>query len=167
RAAAGLGYRAFDTAPVYRNEAAVGRGVRECGLPRDEVLVTTKLWNGNQGYDAALAACEASLDRLGLDQIDVYLIHWPVPERDLYCDTWRALVRLRDEGRVRRSASLISSNPTWNASSTRPAWCPPSIRSNCTRNFSSVRSVLRMRGSVSSPRHGVRSAMAPPFPILA
>jgi len=101
RAAVGLGYRAFDTAPVYRNEAAVGRGVRECGLPRNEVLVTTKLWNGNQGYDAALAACEASLDRLGLDQIDLYLIHWPVPERNLYCDTWRALVRLRDEGRVK------------------------------------------------------------------
>ncbi|MBV9841049.1 MAG: aldo/keto reductase [Sphingomonadaceae bacterium] len=101
RTAAEMGYRGFDTAPVYRNEAAVGRGVRECGLPRDEVFVTTKLWNSNQGYDAALVACEASLERLGLDHIDLYLIHWPVPERDLYCDTWRALVRLRDDGRVK------------------------------------------------------------------
>jgi 2,5-diketo-D-gluconate reductase A len=100
RVAAEMGYRAFDTAPVYRNEAAVGRGVRECGLRRDELFVTTKLWNGDHGYDAALAACEASLRRLGLDRIDLYLIHWPVPERDLYCDTWRALVRLREEGRV-------------------------------------------------------------------
>ena len=99
--ALGLGYRHVDTAMIYRNEAGVGEGLRASGLPRDQVYVTTKVWNTDQGYDAARAACAASLDRLGLDQVDLYLVHWPVPARDLYVETWRALIRLREEGRVR------------------------------------------------------------------
>ncbi len=99
--AAALGYRAFDTAPVYGNEPGTGRGIRECGLPRDQLSVTTKLWNSYHGHDDALRACEQSLDRLGLDYIDLYLIHWPVPGGGKYVEAWKALVRLREEGRVR------------------------------------------------------------------
>lgn len=99
--AIGIGYRHIDTAMIYRNEAGVGAGVRASGLPRGQIHVTTKVWNTDQGFDAALAACSASLDRLGLDYVDLYLIHWPVPARDLYVDTWRALIRLREDGRVR------------------------------------------------------------------
>jgi 2,5-diketo-D-gluconate reductase A len=101
RVAVEMGYRAFDTAPVYGNEKGVGRGVRQCGLPREEVMVTTKLWNDQQGYDEALRAFDASIAATGLDYIDMYLIHWPVPGRGKYIDSWRALVRLKDEGRVR------------------------------------------------------------------
>lgn len=101
RQAAAIGYRSFDTAPVYRNEAGTGRGIRECGLPRSEVQLTTKLWNNHHGYDDALRACDASLQRLGLDYIDLYLIHWPVPSQDKYVEAWRALVRLQAEGKVK------------------------------------------------------------------
>ena len=101
REAVDLGYRAFDTAPVYGNELGTGRGIRECGLPRDQVSVTTKLWNAYQGYDEALKACDASLGRLGLDYIDLYVIHWPVPSLDRYVESWKALVRLKEEGKVR------------------------------------------------------------------
>lgn len=101
RAAFEVGYRLVDTAMVYGNEQGVGEAVRTCGLPREALYVTTKLWNSDQGYDAALRAFDQSLARLGLDYLDLYLIHWPVPARGLYIDSWRALVRLREEGRVR------------------------------------------------------------------
>jgi len=100
-AAIGLGYRAFDTAPVYLNEAAVGEALRTAPLPRDELFVTTKLWNSSHGFDEALAGFDRTLRRLELEHVDLYLIHWPVPTADSYVETWRALVRLRDEGRVR------------------------------------------------------------------
>ncbi len=100
-AALSAGYRAVDTAAVYGNEAGVGEGVRASGLPRDEVFVTTKLWNESQGHDRALRAFDKSLERLGLDHVDLYLIHWPCPQQDLFVETWKALVRLRDEGRAR------------------------------------------------------------------
>ncbi len=99
--ALGLGYRHVDTATLYQNESEVGEGLRRSGIDRDEVFVTTKLWNDDHGYDAALRAFDASLGRLGLDAVDLYLIHWPIPSRDLYVPTWRALVRLREEGRAR------------------------------------------------------------------
>ena len=79
--ALGIGYRHIDTAMIYRNEAGVGEGLRASGVPRDQVYVTTKVWNTDQGFDAALAACAASLDRLKLDHVDLYLVHWPVPAR--------------------------------------------------------------------------------------
>ncbi|TDB75713.1 aldo/keto reductase [Actinomadura sp. KC216] len=100
-AALEAGYRSIDTASAYGNEEGVGRALRDSGLPRDELFVTTKLWNDEQGYDNALRACEASLSRLGLDHLDLYLIHWPMPARDTYLDTWRALERLKADGRAR------------------------------------------------------------------
>lgn len=93
-----LGYRAVDTATMYGNEAEVGAAVRATGEP---VFVTTKLLNQEQGYDAALRAFDASMERLGLDWLDLYLIHWPAPARNQQVETWKALVHLREAGRVR------------------------------------------------------------------
>ena len=95
------GYRAIDTAMMYKNETGVGAGVRESGTPQDEIFVTTKLWNDDQGHDKTLAAFDASTRRLGLDTLNLYLIHWPHPEADLYVETWKAMVRLQEEGRVK------------------------------------------------------------------
>jgi 2,5-diketo-D-gluconate reductase A len=95
------GYRHVDTAAAYRNEKGVGEGIKASGLAREEVFVTTKLWNDNQGYDETLVAAEKSLGRLGLDYLDLYLIHWPAPTKGLYVKSWKALVRLREEGRVK------------------------------------------------------------------
>ncbi|MFI6450245.1 aldo/keto reductase [Streptosporangium amethystogenes] len=100
-AALEAGYRSIDTAKLYGNERGVGEALAASGLPRDEVFVTTKLWNGDHGYDAALAAFDASMERLGLEQLDLYLIHWPTPARDLYVETWKALEKLYADGRVR------------------------------------------------------------------
>ncbi|MDX2297346.1 MULTISPECIES: aldo/keto reductase [Streptomyces] len=100
-AALETGYRSIDTAAVYGNEAGVGRALAASGLPREELFVTTKLWNADQGYDATLRAFDASLAKLGLDHVDLYLIHWPTPARDLYRESWRALERLAEEGRIR------------------------------------------------------------------
>ncbi|WP_210530315.1 aldo/keto reductase [Rubellimicrobium arenae] len=94
------GYRMFDGAAIYGNEEGLGEGLRRSGLSRDEYFVTTKVWNDRQGSDSAIRAAEESMDRLGLDRLDLLLIHWPAPQRDLYVDTWKALIRLRDEGRV-------------------------------------------------------------------
>ena len=101
RVALEAGYRAVDTASVYLNERGVGEGLRQSGVAREDVWITTKLFNQEQGYDGALAAFDRSQQRLGLDYIDLYLIHWPVPAQDLYVDTWKALIRLRDEGRAK------------------------------------------------------------------
>ncbi|MFJ6700388.1 aldo/keto reductase [Streptomyces sp. NPDC091272] len=101
RSALEAGYRSIDTAAVYGNEGGVGRALAESGTARDELFVTTKLWNADQGYDATLTAFDASLDKLGLDHVDLYLIHWPAPARDLYTDTWRALEKLLADGRTR------------------------------------------------------------------
>lgn len=95
------GYRHVDTAKLYANEEGVGRAVRDSGLPREEVFVTTKLWNDDHRFDDAIAACEASLERLGLDYLDLYMIHWAVPEQGLYVEAWKALIELRRRGLVR------------------------------------------------------------------
>ncbi|MFZ4238953.1 aldo/keto reductase [Streptomyces murinus] len=95
------GYRSIDTAAIYGNEKGVGRALAASGLPRKDLFVTTKVWNADQGYDATLRAFDTSLAALGLDHVDLYLIHWPAPARDLYRDSWRALERLAGEGRVR------------------------------------------------------------------
>lgn len=95
------GYRSIDTAKLYFNEAGVGRAIKASGIPRDELFITTKLWNDEHDYDAALRAFDASLARLGLDVVDLYLIHWPVPKQDQYLDAWRALEKVYAEGRVR------------------------------------------------------------------
>ncbi len=98
-AALSTGYRHIDTASIYNNEADVGAAVARSGIERSEVFVTTKLWNEDHGYDKTLYAFDRSLEQLGLDYIDLYLIHWPVPIHRL--DTWRALERLTLDGRVR------------------------------------------------------------------
>ena len=95
------GYRHIDTAALYGNEEGVGEAIRESGLAREDVFVTTKVWNTDQGHDSALAALDASLDRLGMDFVDLYLIHWPTPARDRYVETWLALEKAYADGRVR------------------------------------------------------------------
>jgi diketogulonate reductase-like aldo/keto reductase len=97
-AALALGYRLIDTASMYGNEVGIGRALAESGVPRDEVFLTSKVWNDEQGYDETLAACERSLTRLGTGYLDLYLVHWPRPETP---ETWRAMERLLDEGIVR------------------------------------------------------------------
>lgn len=101
REALAAGYRSIDTAAIYGNEAGVGEAIRAAGVPRDELFVTTKLWNDRHGRDAALRAFDESLRRLRLDHVDLYLIHWPVPARDAYVETWRALDEIRAGGRAR------------------------------------------------------------------
>lgn len=95
------GYRSIDTASLYGNEVGVGRALATCGLAREELFVTTKLWNDDQGYESTFAAFEASLQRLSLDYVDLYLIHWPKPSRDRYVETWRAFEKLAADGRAR------------------------------------------------------------------
>ena len=96
-----LGYRLVDTATNYRNEAGVGLGVARSGVPREEVVVTTKLPGRHHGYEETLASFEESRARLGLDYVDLYLIHWPLPRVGKYVDSWRAMIKLREEGLVR------------------------------------------------------------------
>jgi 2,5-diketo-D-gluconate reductase A len=95
------GYRHIDTAAAYGNEREVGQAVKESGLARDDVYLTTKLWNADQGYDSTLKAFDASMDRLGLDYLDLYLIHWPMPAKNAFVDTFKAFAHLRDQGRIR------------------------------------------------------------------
>jgi 2,5-diketo-D-gluconate reductase A len=96
-----VGYRHIDTAAAYRNEGAVGQALHASGLDRGEIFVTTKCWNDDQGYEQAKRACKASLERLELSHLDLYLIHWPVPAHDRYVETWKAFVELQSEGLVR------------------------------------------------------------------
>ena len=100
-AALDAGYRSIDTASLYGNETGVGRALTASGLARDHFFVTTKVWNDDQGYDSTLRAFDASLGRLGLDHVDLYLIHWPKPSLDRYVETWRALEKLYADRRVR------------------------------------------------------------------
>lgn len=101
REAIAAGYLAIDTAAIYKNEAGVGEGVRQAGKPRDQVFVTTKVWNDDQGYDAAIRALEKSLQRLKMDYVDLLLIHWAQPSKNLYLETWQALIELKKRGLTR------------------------------------------------------------------
>ncbi|MBT2498048.1 aldo/keto reductase [Agromyces sp. ISL-38] len=96
-----IGYRHIDTARIYGNEAGVGKAIAESGIPREQLFITTKLWNDDQGTQSVFDAFDASLERLGLDYLDLYLIHWPTPARDRYVETWRAFEELKASGRVR------------------------------------------------------------------
>nr|WP_295969981.1 aldo/keto reductase [uncultured Bacillus sp.] len=95
------GYRLIDTAMIYKNEQGVGKAVQESSIPREDLFITTKVWNSDQGYDNTLRAYNQSLERLGLDYVDLYLIHWPTPQFDRYVDTYKALENLYHEGRVK------------------------------------------------------------------
>ncbi|WP_030378362.1 MULTISPECIES: aldo/keto reductase [unclassified Streptomyces] len=95
------GYRSIDTAAIYGNEEGTGRAIASAGLPREELFVTTKLWNADQGYDSTLRAFDTSLKKLGLEYVDLYLIHWPMPDRGLFVDTYKAFEKLYEEGRAK------------------------------------------------------------------
>ena len=95
------GYRHVDTAAAYRNERGVGQAIEKSGLPREDVYLTTKLWNSDQGYDSTLKAFDRSMEKLGIPYLDLYLIHWPLPARNTFVDTFKAFSRLRDEGRIK------------------------------------------------------------------
>lgn len=101
RSALVTGYRMIDGAYLYHNEAGLGEGLRQSGVPREDVFVTTKVWNNEHGRDRARASVEHSLKTIGVDQIDLVLIHWPVPSQDLFVETWKAFVEMHDEGLVR------------------------------------------------------------------
>ena len=96
-----VGYRHIDTARIYGNEEGVGRAIAASGLDRDELFITTKVWNADQGYESTIAAFEASMERLGLETLDLYLIHWLQPKQGKYVDTWKALIELQKRGRVK------------------------------------------------------------------
>lgn len=100
KAAIDTGYRRIDTAAFYQNEVEVGAGVRNCGLAREEVFVTTKIWNDDQGYDRSLKAIDESLSRLNIDYIDMLLIHWPKPQQDLFVETWAAFQKAVESGKI-------------------------------------------------------------------
>ncbi|QNO38055.1 aldo/keto reductase [Protaetiibacter sp. SSC-01] len=96
-----VGYRHIDTAAVYGNEVGVGRAIEKSGIPREELFITTKLWNSDQGTQSAFDAIDLSLEKLGLEYVDLYLIHWPRPDLDRYVETWLAMEQIRDEKKTR------------------------------------------------------------------
>ncbi len=99
KAAIKNGYTSIDTAAIYKNEEGVGQAIKESGVPREELFITSKLWNSEQGYESTLKAFESSMEKLGLDYLDLYLIHWP--GKDKYKETWKAFEKLYKEGRIR------------------------------------------------------------------
>jgi 2,5-diketo-D-gluconate reductase A len=105
-----VGYRSIDTAAAYQNEDGVGRALARTDVPREEIFLTTKVWNDEHGYESTLRAFDASAKRLGQEVVDLYLIHWPVPSKDAYVDTWRALLELRSQGRI-RAAGVCNFQP--------------------------------------------------------
>ncbi|NKB84214.1 aldo/keto reductase [Brucella grignonensis] len=96
-----VGYRHIDTAAIYGNEEGTGKAINDSGIARSEIYLTTKLWNSNQGYESTLKAFDTSLKKLGTDYVDLYLIHWPMPSKDLFMETWRAFIKLKEEGRAK------------------------------------------------------------------
>ncbi|WP_409465543.1 aldo/keto reductase [Amycolatopsis sp. GA6-003] len=142
REALEAGYRHLDTAQMYRNEEGVGAGIRESGVPREEIFVTTKLANDAQGHDNAINAMEGSLQRLGLDYVDLYLIHWPLPKQDRYVATWHGFEELLRAGKARaigvsnfqvahleRLAAESATVPAVNQIELHPALQQPELRS--------------------------------------
>lgn len=95
------GYRSIDTAAIYENERGTGQGIASSGVPRDEIFLTTKLWNAEQGHDSTLRAFDASLEKLGTDYVDLYLIHWPMPGVDKYAESWKAFEKIHSDGRAK------------------------------------------------------------------
>jgi 2,5-diketo-D-gluconate reductase A len=106
-----VGFRSIDTATIYRNEAGVGEAISHADIPREELFITTKLWNDEQGYDSTLRAFDASMSKLKLDYVDLYLIHWPRPKAGLYLDTWKAFLKIKESGRA-KSIGVSNFTPT-------------------------------------------------------
>ncbi len=170
------GYRSIDTARAYRNEAAVGEGTSRSGLAREELFITTKLWNADQGRESARAAFERSLEQLGYDYVDLYLIHWPLPAQGKYVETWETLCELHEEGRARsigvsnfqiehleRIVQATGVTPSVNqielSPSSSSASCGPTTRSTASSLRPGARSP-RERPSSTTP-----SARSPPSSI--
>ncbi|MFJ1980321.1 aldo/keto reductase [Streptomyces albogriseolus] len=120
------GYRLIDTAANYRNETGVGRAVAGAGVPREEIVVTTKLPGRHHGYEETLASFEESRARLGLEYVDLYLIHWPLPRVDRYVDSWKAMVKLREDGLV-RSIGVSNFTPAHIERLEKETGVPPSV----------------------------------------
>ena len=127
------GYRSIDTASLYGNEAGVGRAIATCGLPRRDLFITTKLWNDEQGYDSVFREFEASLSRLGLDYVDLYLIHWPKPAQNRYIETWTAFEKLYADERARAIGVSNFQIAHLEMLLDRLTWSRRSIRLNCIR----------------------------------
>jgi diketogulonate reductase-like aldo/keto reductase len=117
------GYRLIDTATIYENERKVGEAIKDSGIPRDEVFITTKVWKSDQGYDGTLAALDKSIKKLGIDYLDLYLIHWPVLGKTI--ETWKAMEKIYDEGKARAigvsNYNIFFLNELLDNSSERPA----------------------------------------------
>ncbi|GLU28379.1 aldo/keto reductase [Brucella sp. NBRC 12950] len=96
-----VGYRHIDTAAIYGNEEGTGKAINESGIARGDIYLTTKLWNKEQGYESTLKAFDESLRKLGTEYVDLYLIHWPLPSKDLFMETWRAFIKIKEEGRAK------------------------------------------------------------------
>lgn len=141
-----VGFRHIDTAHLYQNERGVGRAIKASKLPRDEIFITTKVWNDDHGRDKTRAAIEASLEKLGLDYVDLYLIHWPMPMNGLYVETWKTLVELKAEGLAKSigvsnfPASLIDEligatevTPVINQVELNPYFAQPELRVENTK----------------------------------
>lgn len=157
-----VGYRHIDTAAGYSNEDGVGRALRASGLDRDDVFVTTKLRNGEQGFDSALRAYDASLERLGMDAVDLYLIHWPYPAAGLWQETWRAFEKLLDEGRVRaigvsnfmpehieELAAGANHLPVINQVELHPGWQQRDVQETCRKHGIAVQAYSPLGQTVS------------------
>lgn len=141
-----IGYRHFDTARIYDNEAEVGAALRASGIGRQELFVTTKLWNEDQGTESAFAAFDRSLEKLGLDYVDLYLVHWPAPARERYVESWRALEQIAASGRARsigvsnfmvehlkRLEKETSARPVINQIELHPAHQQPEVTAYCEK----------------------------------
>lgn len=156
------GYRLIDTAAVYQNERGVGRAIAATAVPREELFITTKLWNADQGYDQTFRAFETSLEKLGLDYIDLYLIHWQMPKVGLYNDSWKALEKLHTEGKIRaigvsnfdetRLTDLIEHGsiiPVINQIEVHPDFQQKPLRDFCAKHEIAVESWSPLGGSRS------------------
>jgi 2,5-diketo-D-gluconate reductase A len=150
------GYRHIDTAFIYGNEVETGRAIAKSGVPREDVFLVTKLWNADQGYDNTLSAFDASLDRLGVDRLDLYLIDRPTPANNTFVDTFEAFAHLRDQGRI-SSISVSNFEPEHlriliDATGIVPA-VTRSSRIRCCRSGNCAKCML---SSVLPPRRGLR-----------
>lgn len=157
------GYRLIDTAMLYGNEEDVGKAIADSGIPREELFITTKLWNSDQGAENVRPALESSLEKLGLDYVDLYLIHWPTPGRDLYVETWKEMQKLRDEGLIKsigvsnfepvhldRLKAETGELPVINQIELHPDFSQQALRDYCRENDIQVESWSPIGGSRGS-----------------